>query len=85
MTKISAELEADIQALAVDDVVNLIIWTDGDATPHLAWLEAEGIEVRQQYKLKPGVAISCSKANAQKLMAAAWVLEIKEDSAVHTQ
>ena len=85
MAKMNAALEAEIKAMAADDTIKLIVWTAGDATPHLDWFAAEGIEVRQQYKLKPGVAVTCSAAGAQKLIDAVWVVEIKEDGAVHTQ
>ena len=85
MATMSAQLESDIKAMAANETINLIVWTDGDATPHLNWLKTEGIEVRQQYKLKPGIAITCSGSNALKLLPQAWVLEIKEDGTVQTQ
>ncbi len=65
-----------------DQFVDLIVRTQGDATPHLTWLETCGIEVRQQYRLSPGVAITCSGHNARQLMAQDWVISIEADSLI---
>jgi hypothetical protein len=65
-----------------DQFLDLIVRTQGDATPHLAWLDSAGIEVRQQYRLSPGVAVTCSGRNVQRLLAQEWVVSIEIDSPI---
>ena len=83
MAKISPELE---QALRTEpnETVELIVRTRGDATPHLTWLAAVGVQVTQQFKLVPGVAASCSGQDALKLLTQDWVLSIESDQPVST-
>jgi hypothetical protein len=81
MTKIDPELERQLKA-APDQTVDLIVRTDGDPTPHLNWLASAGIQVKQQFRLSPGVAISGSGAAALKLLDQDWVKRIELDRPV---
>ncbi len=62
--------------------VDLIVRTAGDATPHLDWLAAQGLQVNQQFKLNPGVAVSGTGQAALKLLEQAWVVSIELDKPV---
>lgn len=81
MAKINAELEQRLKSMP-NNHVNLIVRTQGDATPHLDWLAAEGFTVRQQFRLTPGVAVTCSGAGALKLLDRDWVKSIEIDADV---
>ena len=83
MAKISPELEQDLRARP-DETVDLIVRTRGDATPRLEWLAAAGLEVTQQFKLVPGVAVSGSGQDALKLLTQDWVLSVETDQPVST-
>ena len=83
MAKISPELEQQLRA-EPDTTVDLIVRTRGDATPHLDWLAAASLRVMQQFRLVPGVAISCSGQDAFKLLTQDWVLSIELDQPVST-
>ena len=83
MTKIKPELEAQLKSMP-NRMVDLIVRTQGDVAPHLDWLAAEDIEVRFQYRLPPGAAVSCTGADALKLVKQDWVKSIEADSVVHT-
>lgn len=83
MVKISAELEQQLKSRP-DEVFDLIVRTRGDATPHLDWLSAAGVQVRQQFRLTPGVAISCTGQKALPLLAQEWVLSVEPDAPVTT-
>jgi hypothetical protein len=63
-------------------VIDLIVRTDGDPSPHLEWLAANEIEVRQVFKLSPGVAVSCPGRDALKLLAQDWVVSAELDEGV---
>jgi len=81
MAKISAELEQQLKARP-EQQVDLIVQAHGDVTPHLAWLASAGLEVKRQYKLSPGVAVSGCGADALKLLDQAWVKQIQLDTPV---
>ena len=83
MAKISPELEQELKTRPTD-TVDLIVRTRGDATPHLEWLAAAGLQVTQQFKLVPGVAISGSGQDALKLLTQDWVLSVETDQPVST-
>ena len=83
MAKISSELEQQLRA-EPNKIVDLIVRTRGDATPHLDWLAAANLRVTQQFRLVPGVAISCSGQDAIKLLTQDWVLSIELDQPVST-
>jgi hypothetical protein len=83
MAKISAELEQQLKSMP-NRMVDLIVRTAGDATPHLDWLAAEGIQVRHEYRLSPGVAISSTGQDALKLLGQAWVVSVESDAPVRT-
>lgn len=81
MAKISTELEQQLKARP-EQPVELIVRTHGDATPHLEWLAASGLQVKQQYRLSPGVAISGRGEDALKLLDQDWVKQIDPDTPV---
>lgn len=83
MAKISAELEQQLKTNP-GQTVNLIVRTHGDATPHLEWLAAAGLQVTQQFKLTPGVAVSGRASSALALPDQEWVKFIELDAPVHT-
>lgn len=63
---------------------DLIVRTDGDAAPHLAWFQTAGIVVKQQFRLTPGVAITCTGAAAVRLLSQDWVKSIEPDQTITT-
>lgn len=81
MAIIDTELEQQLKAMP-NRMVDLIVRTQGDATPHLGWLASNNVKVRQQYKLTPGIAITSTGADALKLLGQDWVKSIEEDGAV---
>ena len=81
MAKIEPKLEQRLHDMP-NRSIDLIVRTDGDPSPHLDWLAANGIEVRQVFKLSPGVAVSCPGRDALKLLAQDWVVSIEVDEAV---
>ena len=81
MAKISEELKEQLKSMPNRNV-DLIVRSHGDVTPHLAWLKAEGFEVNQQYRLTPGVAVTCSGSDALKLLDQDWVKSIERDAPV---
>ncbi len=78
---ISNELEKQLKSNP-DQMVDLIVRTQGEATPHLEWLAAAGLQVKQQFQLSPGVAVSGSGVSALKLVEQSWVISIELDQAV---
>jgi hypothetical protein len=83
MSKIDPKLEQRLQDMP-NRAADLIVRTDSDPTPHLEWLAAHGIEVRQIFKLSPGVAISAPGRDALKLLAQDWVVSVELDEAMRT-
>ena len=83
MAKISPELEQQLRA-EPNQTVDLIVRTRGDVSPRLDWLAAANLQVKQQFRLVPGVAISCSGQDALKLLTQDWVLSIEIDQPVST-
>lgn len=81
MTTISTELVAQLQAMPGASF-DLIVKTQGEATPYLAWLAAQDIRVTRQFRLTPGVAVTCSGAAAQQLAAQDWVVSVELDQPV---
>ena len=81
MAKISPELEQQLKEMP-NRTVDLIVRTVGDATPHLDWLASTGLQVKQQFKLSPGVAVSGSGQDALKLVDQTWVVSIELDAPV---
>ena len=81
MAKISPELEQQLKEMP-NRTVELIVRTAGDATPRLDWLTSAGFQVKQQFKLSPGVAVSGSGQDALKLLDQAWVVSIELDASV---
>ncbi len=58
---------------------DLIIRTEGPAIKHLTWLAEHGFQIRHQFKLSPGVAITGYGSDASKLLEQCWVLSIERD------
>jgi hypothetical protein len=83
MAQIDMELERQLKAMP-NRGFDLIVRTDGDVTPHLNWLSAQGIQVKQQYRLSPGVAVTASGVDALKLLNQDWVKSIELDKPVTT-
>ena len=83
MAKISSELEQQLKAMP-NRTVDLLVRTVGDATPYLDWLASANLQVKQQFKLSPGVAVSGSGQDALKLVDQAWVVSIELDASVKT-
>jgi hypothetical protein len=74
------------QKLAADpeQLVALIVRTDGDPAPHLPRLAEMGLQVGHQFKLVPGVSVTGSAAAALSLIEEKWVLKVEEDQPVTT-
>jgi hypothetical protein len=81
MAKIDPKLEQRLQDMP-NRAIDLIVRTAGDPSPHLDWLAANDIEVKQVFKLSPGVAVSCPGRDALKLLAQDWVVSVELDEAV---
>ncbi len=81
MAKISSDLEQQLKNESYK-MFDLIIRTEEAVASHLAWLQEHGIEVKQQYRLVPGAAISCRGQDALALIDAAWVVSIEIDAAI---
>ena len=81
MAKINAELQEQIKSLS-SKTFDLIVRTDGDAGPYVDWCREEGIEVKQQFRLSPGLAVTCSGEAALKLLDQAWVKSVELDKSV---
>ncbi len=83
MAKINAELEQQLRTVP-DQTVDLIVRTNGDVTPHLEWLASAGLQVKQQFRLSPGAAVSGSATAALKLLNQDWVKTIELDAPIST-
>jgi len=83
MPKISPELAQQLKA-SPSQTFDLIIRTSSDATPHLKWLASAGLQVRQQFRLSPGVAVSGPGRDALKLLNQTWVVSVEVDAPVKT-
>ena len=83
MATISTDLQSQLKENPNDNF-DLIVRTQGDATPHLEWVAAAGITITQTFRLSPGLAITCSGANAQKLIIQQWVISVELDKPVTT-
>ena len=83
MATIKPELKAQFEA-EPDQSVNLIVRTEGDATPHLDWLANANVQVTRQFRLTPGVAVTCTGQTALQLLDQQWVKSIEPDEIVTT-
>ena len=63
-----------------DKLLDLIVKTHGK--PRVDWMVVHDIEVRQEYRLTPMVAITCTGAAALQLAAQDWVVSIEVDAEV---
>lgn len=78
MAKIERGLERQLRA-EPEAVVDLIVRTEGDPGPHLPWLQANGLIVKQTFRLMSGLALSGPAARALKLLEQDWVASIELD------
>ena len=83
MSKIIPELEQQLKENP-NQTFELIVRTNEDVTPHLEWLASAGFEIRRQYTLSPGAAVSCLGQDALKLLRQTWVRSVELDAPVHT-
>ncbi|MCB0181152.1 MAG: hypothetical protein KDI62_23205 [Anaerolineae bacterium] len=83
MAKINAELEQQIRSMP-DQLFNLIVRTYGDAAPHLEWCREVDVAIKQQFRLSPALAVTCSGAVAVLLLEQEWVKSIELDQTVRT-
>ena len=83
MNIMSPELEQQLRA-SPTEWVDLIVRTQGDSAPHIGWLSTAGLQVKQQFRLVPGVAVSGSGQDALKLLGQEWVLSVELDAPVST-
>ncbi len=83
MQKMNDDLEQKLKA-APSASFSLIVRADRDVTPYLKWLASEGIEVKRQFRLTPGVAITCRGEDALRLLVADWVTSIELDQEIRT-
>ena len=83
MVKISAALKKQLMD-EPEETFNLIIRTKKDTTRHLNWLTSEGIKVNRQFRLTPGLAVTCQGRDAVRLLTAKWVVSIELDQEITT-
>ena len=75
-----------LQDLAADpeQLVALIVRTEGDPTPHRSRLAELGLQAGHQFRLIPGVSVTGPAAAALSLLDEEWVVKIEEDRPVTT-
>ena len=83
MAKINPALEHQLKNMP-NRSVDLIVRTADDAEPHLEWTKSVGLEVKQVYRLSPGMAVSGPGRAALKLVDQSWVVSIELDAQVKT-
>ena len=81
MAQINPKLEQRLHDMP-NRVADVIVRTDGDPTLHLDWLTANDIEVKQQFRLQPGLAVSGPGRDLLKLLDQDWVVSIEADEGV---
>ena len=81
MIKINSHLKRQLQERP-DEMFDLIVRTDGTAEPHLAWCEANDLQVKRQYRLSPGLALCGRGEDALKLLDVDWVISVEPDAPV---
>ena len=83
MAKITPALEQQLKNMP-NRSVDLIVRTTGQAEPHVAWTKSMGLEVKQVYRLTPGMAVSGPGGAALQLLDQHWVVSIELDAPVQT-
>ncbi len=78
MEKIERALRRKLVS-APEQVVGLIVRTDGDPTPHMGRFSELGLRVERKFRLLPGVSVAGRARSALQLAREAWVLRIEED------
>lgn len=81
MAKISSALEHQLKNMP-NRSVDLIVRTTEDVEPHLEWTKSVGLDVKQVFRLSPGMAVSGPGQAALKLVDQSWVVSIELDSQV---
>ncbi len=81
MEKITLALREKLGA-APENVVALIVRTNGDPAPYLPRIAELGLTVRHQFRLLPGVSVRGHARAALSLLDEAWVLSVEEDQPV---
>ena len=81
MAKISSALEHQLKNMP-NRSVDLIVRTTDEVEPHLEWTKSVGLEVRQVYRLSPGMAVSGPGEAALKLLDQSWVVSVELDAQV---
>ena len=83
MAKVSSELQNQFEE-NLNNNFDLIVRVQGDVTQYLGWFAAAKITVTQQFRLSPGVAVTCSGGKAQEIAAQDWVISVELDKPVTT-
>jgi len=81
MAKISSALKHQLKNMP-NRSVDLIVRTTEEVEPHLDWTKSVGLEVKQVYRLSPGMAVSGPGEAALKLLDQSWVVSIELDAQV---
>ena len=81
MAKISSALKHQLKNMP-NRSVDLIVRTIDEAEPHLEWTKSVGLEVKQVYRLSPGMAVSGPGEAALKLLDQSWVVSVELDAQV---
>ncbi len=81
MAKITPELEQQLKSMP-SRTAHLIVRTADNADTHLDWVKSVGLEVKQVYKLSPGMAVAGPGEAALKLLDQPWVVSIEPDAEI---
>ena len=79
MASIAAALKSQWER-EPDKRLDLIVKTQGQ--PRIDWLAAHNIQIRQEYRLMPMIAVTCTGTAALELAHQDWVISIELDAAV---
>jgi len=71
-------------ARAPEQVVGLIVHTDGDPAPHMHRFSELGFTVGRKFRLLPGVSVTGQAQAALTLVKETWILKIEEDRRITT-
>jgi hypothetical protein len=71
-------------ATAPEQVVGLIVRTDGDPAPHMHRFVELGFTVGRKFRLLPGVSVTGQARAVLTLAKETWILKIEEDRPITT-
>jgi hypothetical protein len=71
-------------ARAPEQIVGLIVRTDGDPTPHMHRFVELGFTVGRRFRMLPGVSVTGQAQAALTLARETWILKIEEDRPITT-